>query len=80
MSGARDTLRSRLRMFRAARGYSQLRTEQRAKLARGQYWRIENGYDTPTDRELRRIAKALGISTDDLIPTTNNADQIAVAV
>lgn len=56
----------RLRMFRAARGYSQLEVERRARLTRGQYWRIENGYDTATDPELRRIAKVLRVTADAL--------------
>lgn len=64
---ARVELCSRLRMFRAARGYSQLKVEQRARLTRGQYWRIENGYDEPTDAELRRIAKTLNITLDALL-------------
>jgi len=53
-------------MFRAARGISQLTVEQRARLTRGQYWRIENGHDEPTDAELRRIAKTLRITVETL--------------
>lgn len=54
----------RLRMYRAASGLSQLEVERRAQLTRGQYWRIENNYDTATPAELRRIAKALGIERE----------------
>jgi transcriptional regulator with XRE-family HTH domain len=63
---ARAGLISRLRMFRAARGLSQLKVEQRAKLTIGKYWRIENGYDDATDAELRRIAKVLGVTFEHL--------------
>lgn len=60
-------LTSRLRMFRAARGLSQIKVEQRAKLPKGSYWRIENGYDDASDSDLRRIAKVLHITFDALI-------------
>lgn len=63
---ARPVLTSRLRMFRAAKGISQLKVEQRAKLTTGQYWRIENGYDEATDSELRRIAKVLNVTFEQL--------------
>lgn len=53
-------------MFRAMRGYSQLEVERRARLTRGQYWRLENGYDTATDAELRRVAKVLRVTVDAL--------------
>lgn len=48
------------------RGYSQLEVERRARLTRGQYWRLENGYDTATDAELRRVAKVLRVTVDAL--------------
>lgn len=54
-------------MYRAARGYSQLDVERRARLTRGQYWRVENGNDTATDAELKRIAKVLRVSVDALV-------------
>jgi transcriptional regulator with XRE-family HTH domain len=57
-------------MFRAARGLSQLKVEQRAKLTTGKYWRIENGYDEATDAELRRIAKVLHITIEQLTEAT----------
>lgn len=54
-------------MFRAARGLSQLKVEQRARLTTGQYWRIENGYDEATDSELRRIAKVLHVTLEAIV-------------
>jgi transcriptional regulator with XRE-family HTH domain len=66
MSVERKVLKSRLRMYRAAKGYSQLEMEDRAGLTRGAYWRIENGYQVPTDKELQRIARALCIPLETL--------------
>lgn len=63
-------------MHRAMRGYSQLEVERRARLTRGQYWRLENGYDTATDAELRRIAKVLRVTVDVLaLPEVEPAEQ-----
>jgi len=56
-------------MYRAAKRprLSQLDVERRAKLTRGQYWRIENEADDATDSELRRIARVLGVAFDGLV-------------
>lgn len=70
---ARAELISRLRMFRAKSGLSQLRLEQRAKLTTGKYWRVENGYDDATDAELRRIAKVLRVTPGQLTATEVHA-------
>lgn len=68
---ARAELLGRLRMFRAKSGLSQLKVEQRAKLTTGQYWRIENGYDDATESELRRIAKVLKVTFEQLVEVTS---------
>lgn len=61
--------RNRLRVLRAAAaqgGLSQLDTALKAKIKHYRYWRIENGYEIPTDEERARLAKVLGVAPDHL--------------
>ena len=58
--------RNRLRVLRAEKGLSQLDTSIKANIKHYRYWRIENGYEVPTDAERARLAKALGVATDNL--------------
>lgn len=68
-----EALLGRLRMFRAARGLSQLEVEHKARLAKGKYWRIENGQNEATSSELRRIAKTLRVTVDVLRDAADQA-------
>ena len=52
---------NRLRVLRAEYKISQLDLALKVGLSRDRYWRIENGYDDPSDSELRKLAKALRV-------------------
>jgi transcriptional regulator with XRE-family HTH domain len=58
--------RNRLKVLRAERAVTQMDLALAAGLSRDRYWRIENGYDYPTDRERARLAKALRVTPADL--------------
>jgi transcriptional regulator with XRE-family HTH domain len=58
--------RNRLRVLRAGKGLSQLDTAIKANIKQYRYWRIENGYEVPTPDERTRLAKVLGVATDNL--------------
>lgn len=60
--------RNRLRVLRAEKGLSQLDTAIKANIKEYRYWRIENGYEVPTDDERSALARALGVETDALEP------------
>lgn len=60
--GGRDEVQRRLRLLRTGAGKSQIEVEHEAGLPRGKYWRIENGYDTPTHDELKQLARVFGVS------------------
>lgn len=58
--------RNRLKVLRAEHGITQMDLAQELGIGRDRYWRIENGYETPTDQELARLAKVLRVSREDL--------------
>lgn len=68
----REAIRRHYRMLRTATGKTQLQVEAQARLAAGQYWRIENGFDFPTDEERARLARVLKTSESN-IPTLHGA-------
>lgn len=53
-------------MLRANRGWSQLDTAIKAKIKHYRYWRIENGYEVPSDQERARLARVLGVEVNNL--------------
>jgi transcriptional regulator with XRE-family HTH domain len=55
----------RLMLERQDRGWSRAKVARRADLDQGLYGKIESGRVRPYPRELRRLARALGIRTDD---------------
>ena len=57
---------NRLRVLRAEHAVTQMDLAIAAKVAQSRYWRIENGYDQPTDDERRRLARALGVDAEAL--------------
>lgn len=61
-------IRTKLRGLRAERGFSQIDLALRTKIAENRYWRIENGYVTPTPQEQARLARALGTTPEALFP------------
>ena len=60
------TKTNRLRVIRAERGISQLDLALKIGLSPNRYWRIENGYTQPTQRELDRLAASLKVSGAEL--------------
>ena len=60
--------RNRLRVLRAEKGLSQLDTALKANIKHYRYWRIENGYEVPSDLERARLAKVLGVAIVALEP------------
>lgn len=64
--------RNRLKVLRAEHEISQMDLALKVGLSRDRYWRIENGYDDPSESELRKLAKALHVEYTDLgfdVPT-----------
>lgn len=58
--------RNRLKVLRAERAITQMDLALKAGLSRDRYWRIENGYEHPTDAEQARLSKALKADLSDL--------------
>lgn len=54
-------MRRALKALRATAGLSQLAVSERMGIPEKAYWRIENGYDDPTDSERAKLAKALKV-------------------
>jgi transcriptional regulator with XRE-family HTH domain len=55
----KEQAKRRLVAARALAGLSQIDTAAKAGMPLTRYWRIENGYDEPTQRERERLARAL---------------------
>jgi len=58
--------RNRLRVLRAEREVTQIEVARRTGIQMTRYWRIEKGYDAPTDAERARLAKALRVDESEL--------------
>lgn len=58
--------RNRLRVLRAECDVSQMDLAIKVGISQSRYWRIESGYESPTDTERARLAKALRVTVDDL--------------
>jgi len=75
MTEASDKLRlfsSRLRAARALRGLSQSNLAERARLQQTAVSHYESGTRRPSLRNLRRLAKALEVTTDYLVGHTDD--------
>ena len=59
--GKRELVRRGLKALRATVGLSQLAVAERMGIPEKRYWRIENGYDDPSDAERARLAKTLKV-------------------
>jgi transcriptional regulator with XRE-family HTH domain len=59
---------NRLRVLRAEVRWSQMELSRRARVSTNRIWRFENGYAEPTDRELARLARALRVSVEEIVP------------
>ena len=60
--------KNRLKGLRAERNLSQLDLSTKTRIKEYRYWRIENGYVIPTDRERIQIARALGVPEREVFP------------
>lgn len=59
---------NRLKVLRAECGKSQLDTARAAEIKEYRYWRIENGYEVPTDAERSALARVFGVGASDVFP------------
>jgi transcriptional regulator with XRE-family HTH domain len=59
----------RLRLIRTERDLTQRDTAIKADMPTMRYWEIENGYRTPTDAEVSRLARALKVDRTAIVPT-----------
>lgn len=64
--GWRGRRRRALRSLRATVGLSQLAVSELLGIPEKRYWRIENGYEDPSESERRKLAKALKVNDADL--------------
>ena len=71
MSGQK---RNRLRVLRAELDITQMDVARKAGIQLTRYWRIENGYDQPSETERAKLAKALRVA-----PEALGLDQITEA-
>jgi transcriptional regulator with XRE-family HTH domain len=60
--------KNRLKALRAERDLSQLDLSTKTRIKEYRYWRIENGYVIPTDRERMAIARALRVAESEVFP------------
>lgn len=64
--GWREARKRTLKSLRAAVGLSQLAAAERMEISERHYWRIENGYDDPTDGERVKLARLLKVEVSAL--------------
>ena len=61
------TLALKVKRLRAAKGFTQERLAQRAKVSVGYIARLETGHHDPKLSTLKRLAKALGVPVTELL-------------
>lgn len=59
---------NRLRVLRAEKNKSQLDTAIEAGIKQYRYWRIENGYEVPTEDERAALAGVFKVGVTDVFP------------
>jgi transcriptional regulator with XRE-family HTH domain len=69
---------SRLRELRLSRGLTQAELARQAHVTVSYIWRLETGGAAPGIDLVDRLARALGVSPTDLLPTTAPADALPV--
>lgn len=62
---------NRLRVQRAERRITQIDTALKANIPHSRYWRIENGYDEPTEPERKRLARVLKSDVETIFPAVS---------
>lgn len=61
-------LPNRLKVLRAERAVTQFALYDAAKIGPGRYWQIEAGRTTPTEAEMKRLSRVLGVPAGDIFP------------
>ena len=69
---------ARLREVRRSRGLTQAELAQRATVTASYVWRLESGGAAPGIDLVDRLAKALGTSVADLLPTTATPETLPI--
>jgi transcriptional regulator with XRE-family HTH domain len=67
----------RLRELRRSRGMTQAALARQAQITTSYVWRLESGGAAPGIDLVARLARALGTTTHDLLPTTAPPDTLA---
>jgi len=62
--------KNRVRVCRAEKRLTQLDAALRAKMGLTRFWKIENGYKKPDEKERAAIAKALRVDEAEAFPPT----------
>lgn len=69
---------SRLRELRLSRGMTQAELARQARVTASYIWRLETGRAAPGIDLVDRLAKALGTTVADLVPTTAPPDTLPI--
>jgi transcriptional regulator with XRE-family HTH domain len=69
---------ARLRELRRSRGMTQAELARQAQITASYVWRLESGGAAPGIDLVDRLARALGTTTHDLLPTSAAPDTLAV--
>jgi transcriptional regulator with XRE-family HTH domain len=69
---------SRLRELRQSRGMTQAELARQARITVSYVWRLETGRTAPGIDLVDRLAKALGTTVADLVPTTAPPDTLPI--
>src|SRR5438094_1053632 len=69
---------ARLKEVRASRGMTQAELSRAANVTASYIWRLESGGASPGIDLVARLARALGTTSHDLLPTTAAPDTMAV--
>lgn len=64
--GRRETIKRTLKALRATVGLNQMDVAEQLGMTERRYWRIENGYEQPSDAEQTRLAKLLKVDVSAL--------------
>ena len=69
----RNQVKRAYRRLRVEAGLSQLETEMKARLAKGRFWRLENGIESADDHERVALARVLKCAPSDIPTLTKDA-------
>lgn len=69
-AAVRREIRKRFRVLRAERDLTQPEVAVKADIGFGRYLQIEHGHVEPSDEELKRLARVLGVEPTQVLPAT----------